>query len=115
MAFDLDVSGVGAVAGDLGSNWAYLARSFFGDIEAVTAVFGQSVRRGARPDAGDYPRGEDSAMILLQFENGATGSLHVSAVAYEPAESGSDTRCGAAWLGRHAPPRLRLERRATRR
>ena len=27
-------------------------------------------------------------MILLQFENGATGSLHVSAGAYEPAEFG---------------------------
>jgi predicted dehydrogenase len=85
--FDLDVSGAG-VTGDLGSHWADLARSFFGDVEAVTAVFGQSVPRKTRPDGDDYPRGEDSAMILLQFENGATGSLHVSAVAYEPSVFG---------------------------
>ena len=30
-----------------------------------------------------FPAAEHSAMILLQFENGATGSLHVSSVAHE--------------------------------
>ena len=85
--FDLGEAGAG-VAGDLGSHWMYLARSFFGEIAAVTAVFGRSVAVGPRPDGADYRRGEDSAMILLEFENGATGSLHVSAVAYEPSSFG---------------------------
>jgi predicted dehydrogenase len=85
--FDLGEAGAG-VAGDLGSHWMYLARSFFGEVAAVTAVFGRSVAVGPRPDGADYPRGEDSAMILLEFENGATGSLHVSAVAYEPSAFG---------------------------
>jgi predicted dehydrogenase len=85
--FDLDVAGSG-VAADLGSHWVYLARSFFGEVKGVTAVFGKSVPRVERPEGGTYRRGEDSAIILLDFENGATGSLHVSAVAYEPSAFG---------------------------
>jgi hypothetical protein len=52
-------------------------------------------------------------MILLQFENGATGSLHVSAGAYEPAEFGQRHAMWSCRARRNAPPRLRLERRAT--
>lgn len=85
--FDLDEAGSGS-GGDLGSHWAYLARWFYGEIAAVTAVFGYAVARAPRPDGADYPRGEDSAMILLEFESGATGSLHVSSVAYEPSAFG---------------------------
>ena len=81
--FDLDVAGA-ALAGDLGSHLAHLARWYFGEVESVTAEFGWSVPRDTRPDGADYPRGEDSAIILLRFVNGATGSLHVSSVAHEP-------------------------------
>jgi predicted dehydrogenase len=81
--FDLDVAGA-ALAGDLGSHLAYYAYWLFGDVESVTAEFGWSVPRASRPDGSDYPLGEDSAIILLRFENGATGALHVSSVAHEP-------------------------------
>lgn len=81
--FDLDVAGA-ALAGDLGSHLADLARWYFGEVESVTAEFGYSVSRAPRPDGADYPRGEDSAIILLRFANGATGTLHVSSVAHEP-------------------------------
>ena len=80
--FNLDQAGAGA-SGDLGSHWVYLARWFYGEIAAVTAVFGHAVPRAPRPDGVPFPAAEDSAMILLQFENGATGSLHVSSVAHE--------------------------------
>ena len=85
--FDLDTAGAGT-GGDLGSHLAYLARWYFGEVASVTAEFGWSVPRAARPDGTDYPRGEDSAIILLRFENGATGSLHVSSVAHEPSSFG---------------------------
>ena len=81
--FDLDEAGSG-VAGDLGSHFAYLARWLFGEVTAVTTVFGHSVPRAPRPDGAPYTQTEDSAIILLEFENGATGNIHVSAVAHEP-------------------------------
>lgn len=81
--FDLDVAGA-ALSGDLGSHLAYYAYWLFGEVESVTAEFGQNVSRANRPDGSDYPRGEDSAIILLRFANGATGNLHVSSVAHEP-------------------------------
>jgi predicted dehydrogenase len=81
--FDLDVAGA-ALAGDLGSHLAYYAYWLFGEVESVTAEFGQNVVRANRPDGSDYPRGEDSAIILLRFASGATGNLHVSSLAHEP-------------------------------
>ena len=85
--FDLGEAGAG-IGGDLGSHWTYLARWYFGEIAAVTAVFGRALERGARPDGATYDAAEDSAMILLEFQSGATGSLHVSAVAHEPSPFG---------------------------
>ncbi len=85
--FDLDVAGA-ALAGDLGSHLAYYAYWLYGPVEAVTAEFGQNVPRANRPDGADYPRGEDSAIMLLRFANGATGNLHVSSVAHEPSSFG---------------------------
>ncbi len=85
--FDLDQAGSG-VTGDLGSHWAYLARWFYGEIVAVTAVFSHVVPRAPRPDGVPFTAAEDSAMILLEFENGATGSLHVSSLAHEPGPFG---------------------------
>ena len=85
--FDLDVAG-SALSGDLGSHVAYWAYWLFGPVESVTAEFGMSVPRASRPDGSDYPHGEDSAIILLRFANGATGNLHVSSVAHEPSSFG---------------------------
>ena len=80
--FDLDESGSGVV-GDLGTHWLYLADWFYGEIKAVSAMLGYHVRRDPRPDGKPYRLGDDSAVMMLEFENGATGVLHLSSVAYE--------------------------------
>jgi predicted dehydrogenase len=85
--FDLGEAGAG-VAGDLGSHWAYIATWLYGEVTAVTAVLGRVVPRAARPDGAPFEAAEDSAMILLEFESGAMGNLHVSSVAYEPSRFG---------------------------
>lgn len=80
--FDLAESGSG-VAGDLGAHWLYLADWFFGQIKAVSAMLGYHVSRDSRPDGKPYELGDDSAVMMLEFENGAGGVIHVSALAYE--------------------------------
>jgi predicted dehydrogenase len=85
--FDTGEAGAG-VGGDLGSHWTDLARWWFGEIDAVTAVFGHSLARGPRPDGAPYEQAEDSALLLIEFASGATGSIHVSAVALEPSPFG---------------------------
>jgi predicted dehydrogenase len=85
--FDLGEAGAGA-SGDLASHWSYIATWLFGEVVAVTAVFGQIVPRAARPDGASFEPAEDSAMILLEFANGATGNIDVSSVTYEPSRFG---------------------------
>lgn len=80
--FDLDESGSGVV-GDLGTHWLYLADWFFGEIKAVSAMLGYHVNRAPRPDEKPYELADDSAVMMLEFENGARGVLHVSSLAYE--------------------------------
>ena len=80
--FDLDESGAG-VAGDLGTHWIYLASWLFGEITAVTALLAHNVPREAKPNGEKYPVGDDAAIMTVEFENGAQGVLHMSAVAYE--------------------------------
>jgi len=80
--FDLAESGSGVV-GDLGTHWLYLADWFYGEVKAVSAMLGHHVRREPRPDGKSYEPGDDSALMMLEFENGARGVLHVSSVAYE--------------------------------
>lgn len=85
--FDMGEAGSGVI-GDLGSHWIYLSRWFYGEVTAVTAVSTHTIPRAPRPDRAPFAAAEDSAMILLEFENGATGSLHVSSLAYEPGTFG---------------------------
>jgi predicted dehydrogenase len=85
--FDVGEAGSG-ISGDLGSHWVYMARWYFGEIRAVTAVFSHLVPRGPRPDGAPYELAEDAALMLLEFENGATGSLHMSSLAHEPGPFG---------------------------
>ena len=80
--FDLDESGSGVV-GDLGTHWLYLADWFYGEIKVVTAMLGYQISREPRPDGQPYELADDSAVIMLEFENGARGIIHVSSVAYE--------------------------------
>ena len=63
--FNLDQAGAGA-SGDLGSHWVYLARWFYSEIAAVTAVFGHAVPRAPRPTASVSRRrafGDDPAAV----------------------------------------------------
>jgi predicted dehydrogenase len=80
--FDLGESGSGVV-GDLGTHWLYLADWFYGEIKAVTAMLGYHVSRDPRTDGKPYELADDSAVMMLEFENGARGVLHLSSVAYE--------------------------------
>ena len=80
--FDLDESGSGVV-GDLGTHWLYLADWLYGEVKAVSAMLGYHVSRDPRPDGKLYELADDSAVMMLEFENGARGVLHVSSVAYE--------------------------------
>lgn len=85
--FDVGEAGSG-VAGDLGTHFIYLARWFYGEVDSVTAVFTHTVPRAPRPDGAPFVAAEDSAMLLLEFANGATGSLLVTSLAYEPGPFG---------------------------
>jgi levoglucosan dehydrogenase len=85
--FDVGEAGAG-VSGDLGAHWVYLARWFFGEIDAVTAVHTHLVPRAPRPDGAPFEVADDSALMILEFANGATGSLHVTSLASEPGEFG---------------------------
>ena len=80
--FDLDESGSGVV-GDLGTHWLYLADWFYGKIKAVTPMLEYHVSRQPRPDGQPYKPADDSAVMMLEFENGASGVLHLTALAYE--------------------------------
>jgi predicted dehydrogenase len=85
--FDLGESGAGVV-GDLGTHWLYLADWFYGEIKAITALLGYTVKREPRPDGHPYQPADDSAVMMLEFENGARGVIHVSSLAYEPTPFG---------------------------
>lgn len=80
--FDLDESGSGVV-GDLGTHWLYLADWFYGEIKAISAMLGHHVNRVPRPDGKPYQLADDAAVMMLEFDNGAQGVLHVTALAYE--------------------------------
>lgn len=80
--FDLEESGAGVV-GDLGTHWLYLADWFYGEIQAVTAMLGYQVSRSPRPDGKPYTPVDDSAVMMVEFKNGAQGVLHMTALAYE--------------------------------
>ena len=69
------------VLGDLGSHMIDLARWTTGEIAQVCAHLNAFVERPG-PEGGTSKPANDSALLLLQFENGAQGAIHVSAVAY---------------------------------
>ncbi len=85
--FDAGVAGAG-VSGDIGSHFAYLARWYYGEVEAVTAVYTHVVPRAPRPDGAPFVAADDSAILILEFANGATGNIHVTSLAYEPGPFG---------------------------
>lgn len=81
--FDLKHAGSGVI-GDLGSHFLYLAEWFYGPIKRIFSQSGYHIERPATDrDGNAYEVGEDSAIMTLEFENGATGVIHVTAVCYE--------------------------------
>lgn len=81
--FDLNKAGAGAL-GDIGSHFIYIAQWLFGTITSVCCHLSQNVPRPILdPDGKVYPQADDNAVILLQFENGAQGTIQASTVAYE--------------------------------
>jgi predicted dehydrogenase len=85
--FDVGEAGSG-ILGDLGSHWVDMARWFFGEIRAVSATLSHLVPRGPRPDGAPYEVADDAAIVVVEFENGAQGSLHVTSLAHEPGPFG---------------------------
>jgi predicted dehydrogenase len=82
--YDKRLAGTG-ILGDLGSHFIYLASWYFGKISSVSCQLGFLRERAPLdPDGQPYELADDVALLLLQFENGALGSLHLSAVADDP-------------------------------
>jgi len=86
--FDHGEAGALGVTGDIGSHWAYLARWFFGEVVAVTAVLTRMMPRDPRPDGAPFEAADDSGTIVFEFASGATGTLLVTSLAYEPGPFG---------------------------
>lgn len=69
------------ILGDLGSHMIDRARWYVGEIDRVSAHLSTFIQR---PGAGGetLDPANDSALLTLEFENGAQGTIHVSAVAH---------------------------------
>ena len=71
--------GLGSL-GDLGAHIIDRARLIVGEIASVQASLTTSVPK-PHPDGADYSPANDTMTLLLQFANGATGTISASAVA----------------------------------
>lgn len=80
--FDKPISGAGII-GDIGSHFLYLAHWWFGEIVSVAATTRTFIDHGPRPDGSPIDPVNDSAVLTVEFANGAYGSIHVSAVCWE--------------------------------
>jgi predicted dehydrogenase len=81
--FDTSKAGAGAL-GDIGSHFLYLASWFFGKITHITCQFGYMADRAPLdPEGKPYERAEDTAAMIVNFENGAQGVIHVTTLACE--------------------------------
>ncbi len=99
--FDLGQAGAGAV-GDIGSHFLYLASWYFGEIARVTCQLSHNVARPMlNPDGHAYIQADDATMLMLSFQSGAQGVIHVSTVGYEETPFGQTPRLGVPWLRRH--------------
>ncbi|MGB1681971.1 MAG: Gfo/Idh/MocA family protein [Acidimicrobiales bacterium] len=85
--FDRSEAGSGVI-GDIGSHFLYLARWFFGEVESIGCLARSFVSRDDRPDGRPYERGEDSAVMTLEFVSGAYATVQASAVCHEPTPFG---------------------------
>ena len=70
--------GIGGL-GDLGAHVIDMARLLVGEIASVQASLATYIPR-SRPDGAAYPAANDSATLLVNYANGAAGTIFVSAV-----------------------------------
>ncbi len=81
--FDVGKSGSGSL-GDIASHFIYLATWYFGEVKAVSCKLGYMVERPSLdPQGQPYEVGDDTAILILEFANGAQGIIHATTVAYE--------------------------------
>ena len=85
--FDRSEAGSGVI-GDIGSHFLYLARWLLGEVASVGCLARSFVPRDERPDGRPYERGEDSALMTLEFTSGAYATVQASAVCHEPTPFG---------------------------
>ena len=69
------------ILGDIGSHMIDFARWYAGDIARVSAYLTTFVERPG-PEGQALDPANDSALLAVEFENGAQGVIHVSAVAH---------------------------------
>jgi predicted dehydrogenase len=67
--------------GALGSHMIDLARFFLGDITRVNAHLASRMEREG-PDGQLYRGANDSALLMVEYANGAQGMIHVSLIAH---------------------------------
>ena len=70
------------ILGDLGSHAIDFARRYVGDITRVSGHLATFVERPG-PDNLALEAANDSALLAVEFANGAQGSIHVSAVSHQ--------------------------------
>ncbi len=81
--FDVSKGGAGAIA-DIGSHFMYIAYWLYGNITSVCCQLGQFADRSSVDNEGKpYERADENAVVMLQFESGAQGVIHISTVCYE--------------------------------
>ena len=86
--FDAGKAGSGAI-GDIGSHFLYLAEWYFGPVTRIGCQLGRMVKRPLLDPYGrPYEQGDDTAVLMLTFANGAQGVIHLSTVAYEDSPFG---------------------------
>jgi predicted dehydrogenase len=83
-AWRLDAAKAGSgIVGDLGSHYIHMARQMFGEVKSVSCQLGYlGEHPSVNPDGKPYETTDDSATILVEFESGAQGVIHVTSVAY---------------------------------
>ena len=73
-------AGSGAL-GDIGSHFIYLAQWMIGPVSAVSCRLGSPIDRSATmPDGKPFVPTDDTAMVMLEFANGAQGMIHATTV-----------------------------------
>ena len=77
----LDSKRSNGALGDLGSHLIYLARWLIGEIAQVDAQLASFAKR-LGPDGEPISPANDSAVLLLEFSNGAQGVIHTSSMVY---------------------------------